>query len=513
MYLASGVHMTRHEKDLRASPLGASSMASLSGVESGSLFVASRSLTLLDHFRIPYRVDPALAADGIEQLRLDSGRPSLFWTTRSDTLPAAATVLGADRQTEVPLFASILADSVVEPMLADRGEGWSRVRRLGGLDGGTLGSIWRSEAGDVFLPFDPDEAIINCWSERYLPIRGRAGQRRLKLGLMRGYYRVRPMLPRPLQIWLRRHYAAVQGRSQFPRWPIETCLHDFFELALAILASISGAPVPAIAPWPDGFQWAFVLSHDVEAAAGWDAIDPVLELERSHGVRSAWHLVPKGLYRVDEERVDALTQEGFEVGVHGLHHDGRDLASLPVWCERLPEMLSAAKRWGAVGFRAPAMHRNWEWMPMLELDYDSSTPDTDPFEPQAGGCCTWLPFFNASIVELPPTLTQDHTLFVILRGDGGAAWSEKAQFLRSRGGMALLVTHPDYLLAGHILAAYGRFLQEFAADPTAWKVLPREVSAWWRRRAASTLELRDGAWEIVGPASGEGTIEYVGGAW
>lgn len=169
-----------------------------------------------------------------------------------------------------------------------------------------------------------------------------------------------------------------------------------------------------------------------------------------------------------------------------------------------------ARRWGAVGFRAPALHRHHDWMPLLGFDYDSSSPDTDPYEPKAGGCLTWLPYFNRELVELPVTIPQDHTVFVILRRSDEALWSEKARYLRRRGGMAVMLTHPDYMLEESRLAAYRRFLGEFAADESAWKALPREVSAWWRRRAASSLELRDGEWHVVGPAAGEARIELAG---
>ena len=67
-------------------------------------------------------------------------------------------------------------------------------------------------------------------------------------------------------------------------------------------------------------------------------------------------------------------------------------------------------------------------------------------------------------------------------------WANKAEFLRDRGGMAMIDTHPDYLIDERIFSAYARFLDRFAEDPTAWQALPREVSAWWRRRAASWLE-------------------------
>ena len=112
--------------------------------------------------------------------------------------------------------------------------------------------------------------------------------------------------------------------------------------------------------------------------------------------------------------VSDLIEAGFEVGVHGIYHDGRDLESWSTWQQRLPIAHKSAEGWNAVGFRSAACHRHSDWMQSLNFDYDSSSPDTDPFEPQNGGCCTWLPFFNGELVELPLTLRQDHTLFVIL---------------------------------------------------------------------------------------------------
>jgi len=44
---------------------------------------------------------------------------------------------------------------------------------------------------------------------------------------------------------------------------------------------------------------------------------------------------------------------------------------------RRPPTLRWAERWGAVGFRSPATHRNWAVMSVLPFQYDSSSPDTD----------------------------------------------------------------------------------------------------------------------------------------
>jgi len=479
----------------------------------GTMFLASGTATLLDYFRVPYEVDTELGSRGLEQLRRGPDGPSLFWATTLTGDTKAAKISGRNGQPEVPIFARTVPDARVPGLLSEVGRGWRPVRTLIEEDGRPGGAIWQSEDGSIFLPFDPGEVMVNYWSERYAGIGERGRVRRVRRLMMMGYYRLRPFLPRQLQIWLRRQFARQQARSSFPRWPIETGLHDFYDLMFAILADVAGEPIPRIASWPDRYEWALVLTHDVEKAQGLAALEPVLEAERANGFRSCWNLVA-GDYEVPLERVRTLVDDGFEVGVHGMHHDGRDFESRAIWQERLPGIREAGERWGAVGFRAPSLHRRWEWMPQLGFDYDSSCPDADPFEPQDGGCCTWLPFFNGELVELPLTLTLDHTLFVILCQTDERAWVAKAEFLRDRGGMALIDTHPDYLVDGTILSSYASFLARFASDATAWKALPREVSAWWRRRAASSLRREGEVWRIVGPAADEGRVELVeGGAW
>jgi len=476
------------------------------------VFSASSRMTVLDHFRIPYEIDPGLGGHEIEQLRSVQGGPALYWKRDLDGAAVSATLLGADRATPVPLFTRLLSDAMIEPLLRKHGDVWQRARTLVSRDGAPVASIWRGRDGSVFLPFDPNEVVDSFWTEQYLCTA--AGRRVLGLrrSLMMAYYRARPLLPRPVQLWLRRRLVRLQTRSAFPRWPVETCLHDFFELMLGLLTELSGDSLPCIAPWPNGHTWALVLTHDVEQAEGFAAIGPVVELERAHGLRSSWNLVPRR-YEVDPARVSDLIEDGFEVGVHGICHDGRDLESRCTWQRRLPAAYEAAERWDAVGFRSAALHRRSDWIQSLDFDYDSSWPDTDPFEPQNGGCCTWLPFVNGDIVELPLTVGQDHTLFVILGHHDEAAWVAKTEFLRARGGMALIDTHPDYLVDETIFRAYSRFLDRFSSDETAWTALPREVSAWWRRRAASSLEFEDETWRVVGPADGEARVAFIWASW
>jgi hypothetical protein len=172
-------------------------------------------------------------------------------------------------------------------------------------------------------------------------------------------------------------------------------------------------------------------------------------------------------------------------------------------------MHAFAERWGASGFRSPALRRSVELMPLLGFDYDSSYPDSDPFGPDGGGCCSWLPYMIDELMELPVTLAQDHTLFEILREPNANAWHDKTRSLRDRGGMALLLTHPDYMLDPERLRAYDEFLRTFAADETCWKALPREVSAWWRRRKASRLVFDRGRWTVEGEAAADAAVAFL----
>jgi hypothetical protein len=366
--------------------------------------------------------------------------------------------------------------------------------------------VWRNEDGNVFLPFDMSEVMETYWAERYRLL----GSRRAavaRTGLLRGYYCVKPLIPRGAQLALRRRFSRVQEGGAFPRWPVEDSLHDLYAWLLTLLADLRGGPVPWLDPWPSGRSWAFVLTHDVETKFGYENMHLLREPERAAGYRSSWNFVPER-YEVDDAVLQLLRDEGCEIGVHGLRHDGRDLGSRRLFDQRLPAIRSYAERWQAVGFRSPATQRVWDWMPELGFDYDSSYTDTDPYEPQPGGCCSYLPFMNEEQVELPITLPQDHTLFAILQHTSGDAWVDKARHLRGRGGMALALAHPDYATDPHLVGAWKRLLEEFRDDDTAWQALPREVAGWWRRRTSSVIRGDGTDWWVEGPAASDGRVRF-----
>lgn len=306
---------------------------------------------------------------------------------------------------------------------------------------------------------------------------------------LQAYYRVKPYVPRPVQIALRRRYAKRvrrrhEDRQRFPRWPIEPALVDRLEAHLRERLRDAGAErVPFVGLWPGGHRFAYILTHDVEGPRGLENVERVLEVECRHGMVSSWNLVAED-YPIDPAVVAAIRAAGGEIGLHGLSHDGRLFESRSAFERGLPDIHRYLRTWSAAGFRSPATHRNAAWMPELRAEYDSSFPDTDPFEPQPGGCTSILPYMIGDLVELPITLVQDHTLFEILRERDIALWRQKATWIARHGGLVTALIHPDYVLSAERLSRYDELLGFLAGLEGGWHALPRDVARWWRRRTA-----------------------------
>ena len=103
-------------------------------------------------------------------------------------------------------------------------------------------AVWRDSDGSVFLPFDPAEVMQQFWSERYQQVGHSPMALRGRAAAVRGYYLVRPALPRPLQLRLRRAYTRVQERASFPDWPAEESLHALYGWLFGLLAGLAGRP-------------------------------------------------------------------------------------------------------------------------------------------------------------------------------------------------------------------------------------------------------------------------------
>lgn len=249
------------------------------------------------------------------------------------------------------------------------------------------------------------------------------------------FYILKPLIPRSFQIFLRRILIRTKINEYKDLWPI---------------LDSAGKKPEGFPGWKDNKKFAFVLTHDVELQGGHDKSLQLMRLEKNLGFRSSFNFVPER-YRVSSIVREELVRNGFEVGVHGLNHDGKLFSSREIFLKRAKKINEYLKQWNSVGFRAPAMHHNLEWQHDLNIKYDLSTFDTDPFEPQPDGVGTIFPFFvknNYSTYgywEFPYTLVQDFTLLILMKEETIDIWKKKLDWIADKGGMALLNIHPDYI--------------------------------------------------------------------
>ena len=232
---------------------------------------------------------------------------------------------------------------------------------------------------------------------------------------------------------------------------------------------------------------AIVLTHDVEEQHGFDFIPKVMELEKKYGFKSSWNIVPYK-YKIDEGILKLIRNVGHEIGIHGYNHDGKLYYSEKIFNERVPYINDALKRFGAIGFRSPQVHRNLVWIQKLEIEYDASCFDYDPFQPFPGGTGSIWPFMAGKFVELPYTLPQDHTMFYVLKQKDISIWKNKADWVTKNKGMILLITHPDYLRDRNHLEMYEELLKYLKTFDNAWYCLPREMAEWWKRLGEKVTE-------------------------
>ncbi len=392
-----------------------------------------------------------------------------------------------------------------------------------------MSNLWSQNTPERFWSCDPPVAEVD-WREalpKALPLldlanvtevdellastlgEARFGPDHWRLSLSkRLYYVLKPILPRPLTRFLRRHYNDPFTSAGADHWPVDSRYATFqWELMRQILAADGRSAKTCRRFWPDGCRFAFVLTHDVETAEGQAFVREVADLEEGLGFRSSFNFVPER-YSLDIGLIQNLRERGFEVGCHGLKHDGKLFSTRAGFAKRAAKINAHLKEYKMVGFRAPLTHRHPEWMQALEIDYDLSFFDTDPFEPIPGGAMSIWPFFIGRFVELPYTLVQDYTLTSVLGETSPRIWLEKVDFLEKYHGMALVNSHPDYLKTKNTWDVYREFLLRMKQRDGYWQALPHEVANWWRRRNAddahhwkaqgglATVSLKSGELEI-----------------
>jgi hypothetical protein len=118
------------------------------------------------------------------------------------------------------------------------------------------------------------------------------------------YNLVKNYIPRLWQIEMRRLLVRMKLARYADTWPIDP--------------DVGKAP-EGWTGWPEGKEFALVLTHDVEKVSGLDRCYQLAMIEERMGLRSCFNFVP-GDYAVPRALREYLTERGFEIGIHGLYH-------------------------------------------------------------------------------------------------------------------------------------------------------------------------------------------------
>lgn len=378
-----------------------------------------------------------------------------------------------------------------------------------------LASAWnpgsRTKNG---LPFDPSELISNLLFERYATSNGagKSSGNWKKKTLRNAYYLVRPLLP----VSVRKHFQRISLRGwqqiPFPHWPVDATADQLQRLFLRMALQESNLDeIPFIWFWPEGLPACAIMTHDVEAPAGRDFCKTLMDLNDSFGIKSSFQVVPEERYGVSPDWLQLIASRGFEVNIHDLNHDGHLFDDRTEFLRRVAKINSYGRQFGALGFRSGVLYRNQSWMDALEFEYDMSVPNVAHLDPQRGGCCTVMPYFNGNLLELPVTCTQDYSLFNILEDFSIDLWKTQIAAIQDLNGMASFIVHPDYVIDIRARDTYAQllaFLNQLRMENKLWLPLPRDVARWWRDRSRMRLVSSPQGWIIEGPQAHRARLAF-----
>jgi peptidoglycan/xylan/chitin deacetylase (PgdA/CDA1 family) len=331
--------------------------------------------------------------------------------------------------------------------------------------------------------------------------------------------------------------------------------------ALVRAARTAGLQPVRIAPWPSGYEFAVLLSHDVDLwrkrtfrqflkellrsvrspgrlAQVWRAFrrgpDPwsdlggIADLEAARGLRSTFFLlagrpneVVDGVHVVNgyqaapgavADAARALAARGWEIGLHGSFDSYQDAAALAAErrdVEALSGQPVTSCRQHFLRLRRP---QTWQAQVEAGLTIDATLGYHDRAGYRAGMSFPYHPFDGVGllpIIELPLTV-MDGALCERQGLDAEAAWREMEGYLecaRADGTMLGLLWHNTYfcdLDAPGYRSVYERVL-DWTAERNGWGASARDIAEWWRLRDQAELTThREGGKTVVDVALPEG---------
>ncbi len=276
------------------------------------------------------------------------------------------------------------------------------------------------------------------------------------------------------------------------------------KLLLVGLKATGQKMIPFIWFWPDGASACSIMTHDVEEEDGKQYCSRLMDLDDEFEIPASFQIVPERRYQVPPAYIEGIKARGFEVNVQDLDHDGRLFWDYEEFQRRAARINQYGSKHGSCGFRSAVLYRNPDWYGLLDFEYDMSIPNVAHLDPQRGGCCTVMPYFIGKMLELPVTMSQDHTVFHILHDYSLDLWRWQLSLILKQHGLISFIVHPDYLLQARSEAAYCNLLaelQRLRSERNLWIAKPGEVNRWWRQRSGMTIVAKGETLVIEGEGS------------
>ncbi len=253
-------------------------------------------------------------------------------------------------------------------------------------------------------------------------------------------------------------------------------------------------------------EFGIIMTHDIDTRGGYEyGFSKFVEMERDEDIVSTFNIVPNSFeYNIDPDYIKALVKDGFDFGMHGLHHDGKfAFLSSEEQRERINAAAMRADELSVPlrGYRAPWLHRTKVMIKHLTeagFEWDSSFPDTD--ESTIGyastGCRSVFPYYplyhdgmqwqQSPMLEIPVSMPQDWTLLYYYKLSEDKIldiWKKKMDYIRSKGGLAVFILHPDQEDFGHP-RHHGAFraLLNMIKDSDPELLTCSELSKRWKKR-------------------------------
>ncbi len=123
-----------------------------------------------------------------------------------------------------------------------------------------------------------------------------------------------------------------------------------------------------------------------------------------------------------------------------------------------------------------------------------------------------MPYFlPGGVLELPLTMTQDYSLFHILKDYSTKLWKQQMSMVVKGNGLMSFIVHPDYVMDSRAQDVYKELLEEIGrrrSEQNFWVALPGDLNRWWRERSEMKLVSSGKSWRIGGTGSERARVAY-----